>query len=104
MSIDTRTLGNPVDRVAGQVSSRGESFDVNYGNVANKPWDSPIKTVPVLKNMEDLTGIRRGRLTVIGRIDPKIMNSKGGSYWLVRCDCGKYHKRKAKAIKNPNNT
>jgi len=106
MAVDTRTLGRPVDKKAATVISNSseERASVFYGSSSNLPWSHPIPTVPVIDGMEDLSGKRVGSLTVIGRIDPSIMRSKRyGSYWLVRCDCGNYHKRLSRAIKNPKN-
>lgn len=48
-----------------------------------------------------LIGIRIGRLIVIGAAKEKAKNA--GSLWVVRCDCGAYSMRKARAIKNPKN-
>lgn len=49
----------------------------------------------------DLTGLKKGRLTVVGRCDTVNGN---GSKWLVRCTCGRYEVRRTKALRpvNPN--
>lgn len=60
----------------------------------------PIDIKPLhqcCNNMENLTGIKFGRFIVIG----KAKNHKG---WVVKCACGRYTTRRAKSIKNPNNT
>jgi hypothetical protein len=54
----------------------------------------------------DLTGKRQGRLYIEGIFigQPKKQNrTKGGSIWVVRCDCGKYEFRRTRSLKNPNN-
>lgn len=48
------------------------------------------------KSFVDLTGRRYARFTVIGQYS-------NGAGWVVRCDCGMYCIRQAKAIKNPKN-
>ena len=49
------------------------------------------------KTFKDLTGIRFGRMTVVGYSDiiPK--------RWVCRCDCSAYELRSAKAIRNKEN-
>lgn len=49
----------------------------------------------------DLTGQRRGALTVVGYFGPG-RNSKGGSRWIVRCECGLYSIRRGRTIKRKN--
>ena len=47
--------------------------------------------------LEDLTGARQGKLTVVGF-------SEGlKARWVVKCECGFYEIRTTQAIKNPNN-
>ena len=54
-----------------------------------------IKTTP--DRAQELTGVRFGRLTVLGFA----MFFKG--MWCVRCDCGTYALRKSRAVTNPKN-
>lgn len=46
----------------------------------------------------DLRGVRWGRLSVVGLLDVSGTDRKGGR-WVVRCDCGRFEVRKAKAIR-----
>ena len=39
--------------------------------------------------VKDLTGMRYGRLTVLNRIDKKVLPEKSDVVWLCHCDCGK---------------
>ena len=48
------------------------------------------------QNIKDLTGKRFGRLTVL-RIDNK--RTKGKTYWLCRCECGKEKSIRADTLK-----
>lgn len=85
----------PVDKTAALVTSSGVDYVPNKEILTNDQ-STPIRTRPV-KTGENLTGKRRGRLTVVG-----LARDIKGS-WVVRCDCGTYTTRKAKAIKNENN-
>lgn len=64
-------------------------------------WRSPPPLKRVGRGREDLTGRVIGRLQVIGLLGK--LSPKAGSRWLVRCRCGDYEARSAKAIKNPDN-
>ena len=86
----------PVNSTASKVMQKGQHFE--YENKSSQiESDSPIPTMNSNKNTKDLTGIRRGRLTVIG------LSRDIQKRWVVKCDCGKYTIRTAKAIKNKNN-
>jgi len=56
----------------------------------------------------DLTGIKFGRLTVVGMVKMEQTelspDKKTGGRWAVRCACGFYEMRTAKAVKNPKNS
>lgn len=93
----------PVNRVAVWVTGPGEHFNPRK-RVQTNDSEAPIETRPftsVERNAEgfiDLTGRRVGRLTVLG------IAREFTRQWVVRCDCGRYTTRTAKAIKNPGNT
>lgn len=111
------TIG-PVDRVAARVMGPGVHFEKELPEYA-RHWKAPppsYKFIPQAGNPQsiDLTGTRFGFFTVIGW-----MGAIGGSQgrmkkglgkppkrqgmWLVRCSCGDYEVRTARAIRNPNN-
>jgi hypothetical protein len=56
-----------------------------------------------LHGFEDMTGRRFGRMTVIGLASERAYGSKVKGCWVVRCACGHYESRRAKAIRNPAN-
>ncbi len=73
-----------------------------YKGVLTTSFPRDMKRVPdTIK--KDLTGMRKGKLTVIGYIGFKLKSGgrkKSGAkiklkvhYWQVRCDCGKYETR-----------
>lgn len=107
----TRTIGGrevvPLDAVADRVTRPGPDYGPSKRGVhETRELTNPPATFPVPRgygSIPDLTGIRRGRLTIIGWLrEPK--NSKGQS-WLARCDCGRYERRRSKAItRGPNDT
>lgn len=97
MNIEEIGIRVPINKTAQMVIQKGIHFD-HVGN-PDAVWSQlPIRTRPFVGTSEDLTGIKIGRLTVIGLNDTGV---KGR--WVVRCTCGLYGLRKARAIKNPHN-
>ena len=94
----------PVNRTAARVISTGVHYTPSTKGCRNDS-ENPIHTRPASmrdraqKEFTDLTGRRIGRLTVIG-----IAKTTAKLQWVVRCDCGTYSIRNAKAIKNKQNT
>lgn len=94
----------PVDRVAVRVVLlAGEHFDPNkkvLTNDSETPLATRFPTKGEALNPEfaDLTGRRFGRFVVVG------IARDFCPQWVVRCACGRYSTRKAKAIRNPENT
>lgn len=70
----------------------------------HREWDQrsdlplPMKPVTYGKGSIDLRGYKCGRLTVLGLHDSK---RRGNAAWVVRCVCGAYETRTAKALRNP---
>ncbi len=91
-----RTHRKPVDKTAALVVQRGERFDSNK-KLGGLHWKTqpPIKTGVWVE--VDLTGRECGRLQVIG------LHADMKKRWVVRCACGDYEVRSAKAINNPEN-
>ena len=86
----------PINKNAAMAISGGYSFNPNR-RVTQVESDNPLKTTGTISAHWDLTGMRAGRLTVVGK-QPKI-GKRGGGKWVCRCDCGRYVVRKAKSIK-----
>ncbi len=56
-------------------------------------------------NFIDLTGKRFGKLTVIKRIEDKVLSSgTKKTQWLCRCDCGNYTRVIGESLKRKNGT
>ncbi|MGY6352811.1 hypothetical protein ACXITX_22815 [Vibrio parahaemolyticus] len=91
----------PINKNASRVTKCGEHF------APRKKIETLHKSVPpkiepgipkyVASTFQDLTGRKRGRLTVVGLLKGSL------KVWVCRCDCGRYTARRAKAIKNENN-
>lgn len=82
----------PVDATAALVVSRGEHFEyVQLGTELCTPLPPPTKAVGAEE--EDFTGIKFGRLAVIGR------HAGGKIRWVCRCVCGNYCVRRPVAIR-----
>lgn len=92
----------PIDRTAATAISKGVEF-IPQKAVVNRDTDLPIAARPATtaernnKSFVDLTGNRFGRFVVVG------ISDEFAARWVVRCDCGRYTTRTAKAIKNPSN-
>ncbi len=82
---------NPINGTAARVIARGESFA--YRQLESEVCSStPLPLKPLPDNMEDLTGTKFGRLTVVGPSAGK------GGRWVCRCSCGNYVHRRTKAV------
>ncbi|WJT09232.1 hypothetical protein [Vibrio harveyi] len=97
--IDNRNPA-PVDRVAARVLRGGENYTPDK-KIQTADQKTPIPTKKTPANAPQLTGIRFGRMTVLGFAI--VQTGKKGGSWVVRCDCGTYTLRRTRAIRNPNN-
>lgn len=80
-----------------------------YKGIETTSLPQDMKSVP--DTITDYTGLRRGKLTVIGYI--KFRYKSGGRkksgakkklkifYWQVRCDCGRYESRTNVVLRAP---
>lgn len=93
-------MRDPIDRTAAMMFSKGVAPpDVK---ITCDHWETcpPMKARALVKYQmtdEDLTGRRQGRFVVMG------MARDRKARWVVRCDCGCFEIRTAKALRNPNN-
>jgi len=88
----------PVDRVAARVVGKCDSYEFKISDGAVNSF-LPLPTRPVGRAetgqscFVDLAGTKLGRLTVIG------ISAEVAARWVVRCVCGTYGLRTARAIK-----
>lgn len=91
----------PLNATAGRVTAKGWEYTPDIAASAQE-WDGPPEIVRPsethLRNpcFVDLTGVKYGRLVVLGMMQETSGNS---ALWVCRCACGKYVGRRAKAIK-----
>lgn len=95
------TIPDPLDKQAAMMFAKGEKHRVGLSNNRFHS-DAPPRVQPWLNAnrrnpADDLTGRTVGRLTVIGYA------AEHSGKWVVRCVCGLYELRSAKAVKNPAN-
>lgn len=92
--------GAAVDAAARRVTSRGVDF-VPHLRTDKTLWRSDIrpKVRQPLRGQLDLTGQRFGRLVVIGLSARAKKNNNAPAGWVVRCDCGWFEERTAKALR-----
>lgn len=96
MNFDAVAAAAPLNREASAV--RDGSGDLWEARVPAhiKHWSAPPpQERPPPPDIADLTGLVRNRLTVVRYHGP----AKDGGRWLVRCACGNYELRRAKAIR-----
>lgn len=94
---DQLVSADPADRVAAFVTGPGEHWEPERPkNWPATSYDAPPRTIRWTGPApDDLTGSRYGRLRVVGLIKA----TGHWSNWLVRCQCGAYEDRSARAIK-----
>lgn len=103
---DALLASTPISsQAAKDASARGTSFKPAkdlYGD-HHQHSHAPFKTKPI-KTGIDLTGHVWGRLTVIGLADlpdRKKSDKSRKAAWVVRCTCGTYEMRTARALRDP---
>lgn len=94
----------PINQTAGRVIGKGIQYEPEIkGHSGTR--DFPYKIRPLIqipravrnqKGWIDLTGRKRGSLTVIGLLAAEVYDR-----WVVRCCCGCYELKKAKSLKIP---
>ncbi|HAT3959758.1 TPA: hypothetical protein I9Y37_001897 [Citrobacter freundii] len=93
------THHQPINGNAARVMQSGETYQMS---AQRQPGESSVpvplvsaeefKRLAMQPNFVDLTGVQKGRLTVLGIVAV-------GSGWLCRCRCGNYVIRTSKSIK-----
>lgn len=81
---------DPVDITAAKVVGSGVRF---YPKVKRAPMQAPPFTNESCpERAHDLTGLRKGRITVVRfhHYNRKQVNAKKRKIWLCQCDCGNY--------------
>jgi len=91
----------PVDKQAARVVFFGGEHWDHKKKITCISQATPLQIKRVRPNEPDLTGIKFGRFVVLGALAQKA--GANGRAWVVRCECGTYETRRAKAIRNPNN-
>lgn len=101
--IDELHARKPMNREAGLIFAKGEVFEPDCKKIDSRDSELPLAIIPknelpIAPSFVDLTGVKFGRMTVIGR--SRDVNGK----WVVKCQCGTYSIRTSKAIKNTKNS
>lgn len=100
-ALDAVIASVPLNSTAGSVTARGTHWDPKLKESNQLHQDHPPEMKRPRPGGPDFTGIRFGRFRVLGLLS--ISNPKKPAAWVVRCACGMYETRKAKAIRNPKN-
>ena len=87
----------PINSTAARVVAKGEHFDTKK-KITQRLSVVPMPTRPFPRSgHENLTALKVGRFTVLG------LHAQEKHLWVVRCVCGNYETRNARAIKNKKN-
>lgn len=92
----------PINKTAALVVGRGEHFEPYVDNSTRVHSDVPLRLKHANKaalenpSYQDLTGLRKGRVTVMG------LSADVPKRWVVRCACGSYELRTARKLKREN--
>ena len=92
----------PIDKSSKYVVSKSNErySDFNPGDMLTNSSGLPVKNIP--SHVNDLTGIKKGRLIVIG-LSASFSKDNGHGYrWVVRCSCGRYEIRRSRTILKAN--
>jgi hypothetical protein len=98
----------PIDWIAKKATLPGVHF-IPDKKVTVPVWEIAPSIVKFTgPKKDDISGLRRGRLTTIGYLGHWPLRSKKKKHklkglWLTRCDCGLYEPRTARAMKNVKN-
>ena len=87
----------PINKTAGMVTQKGIHFDPEIKIIDRLHTDIMPETRDPLPNSTDIIGVKNGSFTVVG------LYRHCNNRWVVRCDCGRYELRTAKAMRNPKN-
>ncbi|MFA4974651.1 MAG: hypothetical protein WC683_18755 [bacterium] len=90
---DRLSTSSPINRGAGvAVGARGVHYEPKLDN-SRVTLDAPPRMRPVPHDAPDLIGLQFGRFRVVG------LSAELNGRWVVRCVCGKYEFRTARAIR-----
>jgi hypothetical protein len=97
----------PVDSTARRVLGKGVEWapDLRRQQYYLRSEIAPPPMRKVVPGNLDLTGQRFGRLVVLGlgAVKNQRLKSPPPASWVVRCDCGAFEGRTAKALRKPGN-
>lgn len=109
---DKIAVSKPVDRQTALSNGGGLGHEWKLEKLTGKRWDDHPQTLRMpMPGAVDLRGVKFGRFTVLGLLDrhKSGFSSKQGNpsnkpaKWLVRCVCGRFEHRLARAITNSEN-
>lgn len=87
---------DPIDRTAAMILGKGVAPPAV--KITCDHWEIRPQLKKHVSKDCDITGTRQGRLVAIG------MHHDRNDRWVVRCDCGSFELRTARAMKNPANS
>lgn len=92
----------PVNKSANFVVSKSNESCTNFhpGDMLTSSIMLPTRNVP--HNVPNYTGLKKGRLIVVGLSDSFRKGNGKGLRWVVRCSCGRHEIRTSRILKKGN--
>lgn len=100
---DTLAASSPVNAGAARSAFGGGAvYREPTEKFSEKFWTAPppLRPQSMLRGIVNLTGLRVGRLTVVGVLDAP-SRSRHRATWVCRCTCGGYCGRWARSLTSP---
>lgn len=100
----------PLNATAGAVTGKGYGFKPaalrpEHTWLAPPPMKRDLARLALDPNFRDYTGLKSGRLTVLGMAEDNAdQTGNKGALWVCRCACGKYVGRRGKGLRTGKTT
>ncbi len=95
---------HPVNKMSALVLSQTEEIEPEYKINRVHSLERLPTTQFLGKKEHDLTGMKKGTLTVVGVFLKQNGKAVGNTRWVVLCACGYYEVRSTRGLKNEKNT
>jgi hypothetical protein len=83
---------DPINITARLVISKGYNWEPTP-DLTKWHSDTPLPTIPVPREIRNLTGRTNGKMTIIGFLGKVKKSCRNEHKWLAKCTCGRYEIR-----------
>ena len=82
---------SPLNKKSAMAISGGYAFESDEDNPLRQyAYDAPLNTQKVPRDLKNLIGTKRGRVTIVGYLGTTESKRGRNGKWLGKCLCGKY--------------